>query len=104
MKLQQLSQKILDTGDIELIKRYIHTFSDFHFFCPSYELDHPIIPYDIRHEDGTSVLKGKITSYSDYKNLIDQLIDLGSWNHIENLVLLYKSIHVSRILGTSDFD
>lgn len=90
MKLQHLSPKILNTGDTELIKEYIHTFSDFHFFVPFDDSNHPIIPFKCDDEDGTLVLEGEIRSYSDYKNKVDQLIDLKRWEQIESLVFTYK--------------
>lgn len=95
MKLQHLSPGILNTRDTELIKEYIHTFSDFHYIDPFNDPHHPLIPYEIGDEDGTIVLEGEITSYSDYKNVIDQLIDLKRWEQIELLVFTYKNIRGS---------
>ena len=95
MKVPRLSSGILNTRDTELIREHVHTFSYFHWFDPLNIPYHPHIPYQIGDEDGTIFLEGEITSYSDYKNVIDQLIDLKKWEQIETLVFTYKDICIS---------
>lgn len=102
MKVPRLSSGILNTRDTELIREHVHTFSYFHWIDPLNVPYHPRIPYQIGDslhipyqigdEDGTIFLEGEITSYSDYKNVIDQLIDLKKWEQIETLVFTYKDI------------
>ena len=95
LKLFKINE--LDHANPEYVREFVHSMSDFHIYEPINGSYHPIIPYEIGDEDGTIVLKGEITSYSDYKNVIDKLIDLKRWEQIDPMVITYKSIMVDQL-------
>ena len=95
--LKLFSPEELDHAIPEYVRKFIHSMSDFHIYESTNGSHHPIIPYEIGDEDGTIVLKGEITSYSDYKNVIDKLIDLKRWEQIDPMVITYKSIMVDQL-------